>query len=66
VFTTLPLERLDFPLRHPPEVTRNPSVESVFERIYWQKLGWPGRFYRFAIASERVRHVVRRFVPRPS
>ena len=59
------LDEMEFPLRHPPEVARNASVESVFERIYWQKLGWPGRLYRF-LTNERVRQVIRPLVPRPS
>ncbi|MGH8540323.1 MAG: glycosyltransferase family A protein, partial [Stenotrophobium sp.] len=45
VFSHLPLEQLSFPLWHPPEVARNASVEFVFEKIYWQKLGWPIRLY---------------------
>lgn len=70
VFSHLPFEQLPFPLRHPPEVMRNVSVEWVFEKIYWQKLGWPIRLYRRLVQNERIRSILRRIahliLPRPS
>lgn len=69
LFTSLPLEEIEFPLRHPPEVARNPSVDSVFTRIYWQKRGWPGRLFRTVVRNPElnrlVRTAVRRTLPRP-
>lgn len=59
VFSFLPVEPLAFPLKHPPEVMRNASVESVFEKIYWQKLGWPIRLYRRLVRNERLRALLR-------
>jgi hypothetical protein len=59
------LSEMEFPLRHPPEVTRNPSVESVFERIYRQKFGWGGRIYR-SMTNPRLRRIIRPLLPRPS
>lgn len=70
LFSNLPMERITFPLRHPREVARNASVESVFEHIYWQKLGWPGRLYRLLVRSDRLRKIIRflifRILPQPS
>lgn len=59
VFSNLPLAELPGILRHPPEVLRNASVESVFERIYWQKLGWPARTFRRFIKQPRLNAWVR-------
>ena len=70
LFGGLPLEAVGFPLRHPPEVVRNPSVDSVFTRIYWQKRGWPGRAFRWLVRNPGlnriVRTVVRRWLLRPT
>jgi hypothetical protein len=70
IFSVLPLEELEFPLRHPPEVARSASVESVFEQIYWQKLGWPSRAFRWLVRSPWLSGVIRRawrnLLPRPS
>jgi hypothetical protein len=69
-FGSLPLERLEFPLRHPPEVARNPAVEAVFARVYWQKHGWPGRLFRRLVRNPElnraIRTAVRRALPRPT
>jgi hypothetical protein len=69
-FSNLPLEALEFPLRHPDEAIRNPTVEAVFARVYWQKLGWPGRLFRWLVRDPRINRVirtaVRRALPRPS
>ena len=65
ILSSSQLEEIEFPLRHPPEVVRNASVESVFERVYWQKFGWPGRLYR-SLTNERIRQIIRPLVPRPS
>jgi hypothetical protein len=64
IFSYLPMEQMLFPLRHPPEVLRNASVEAVFERIYWRRLGWPGRLYRWLVRSERLRNIVRAVIRR--
>lgn len=70
VFSFLPVEQIDFPLKHPPEVMRNASVEAVFDKIYWQKLGWPIRLYRQLVRNERIRSVLRavarKVLPKPS
>lgn len=70
IFSRLPLETLTFPLRHPPEVSRNASVESVFEAIYWQKLGWPAQLFRRVVKNpwlnRALRHSWRHLVPRPA
>jgi hypothetical protein len=70
LFSALPLECISFPLRHPPEVARNPAVEHVFERIYWQKRGWPAELFRRLVRSARLnqalRGAFRRVVSRPS
>jgi hypothetical protein len=66
VFAALRRESAPTPLRHPPEVARNAAVEAVFERIYWQKLGWPGHLYRRLVRSHRMRKIVRRLIPRPT
>jgi hypothetical protein len=70
VFSRLPLERLSFPLRHPPEVGRNAVVDAVFERIYWQKRGWPAELYAQIGRNPRVDRIVRgltrRLLPPPS
>jgi hypothetical protein len=64
IFSSLPLEAMSFPLRHPRGMTRNESVEAVFERIYWQKLGWHRHLYR--ALTPKLRSVARRLAPRPS
>jgi hypothetical protein len=70
VFSELPLERISAPLVHPPEVARNAGVESVFERIYWQKLGWPAQALNRLAPNPRVnsfvRTIGRKLLPRPS
>ena len=70
IFSRLDLEELSFPLRHPPEVSRNASVDGVFERIYWQKVGWPARLFARVVRNRRLNRMLRmasrRFVPRPS
>lgn len=70
VLGTLPLDSLEFPLVHPPEVARNPLVESVFGKIYWQKRGWPGTVFRWIVRDPRlnkaIRTAARRMIPRPS
>jgi hypothetical protein len=65
IVSSFKLGKMEFPLRHPPEVARNTSVESIFERVYWQKFGPIGRLYR-SLTTERVRRVVRPLVPPPS
>lgn len=60
VFSKLPLESLDFPLRNPPEVARNPAVDALFETVYWHKMGRPFRVYRRLVRNERVRRSVRK------
>jgi hypothetical protein len=60
VYSNLPHESMDFPLRHPPEVARNPSVEGVFETIYRKKMSGPIRLYRRLVRNERIRKAVRR------
>lgn len=59
VFSFLPVGRMEFPLRHPPEVIRSAAVEALFEKIYWQKLGWPVRLYRRLLRHEGTRKVLR-------
>lgn len=70
IFSRLPLEQMDFPLKHPPEVLRSVGVESVFERVYWQKLGWPSQVFRWLVRnpwlSRIIRNVWRNLLPRPS
>jgi hypothetical protein len=67
-FSKIPLESVEFPLVHPPEVANNPSVEEVFARVYWQKKGWPGRLFRRLVRNEQlnraIRTVARRLLPR--
>jgi hypothetical protein len=65
IVSTFTLGSTEFPLRHPPEVARNASVESVFERVYWQKFGWPGRLYR-SLTNQRVRRLIGPLVPPPT
>jgi hypothetical protein len=65
IVSSFKLQAIEFPLRHPPEVARSPSVESVFERVYWQKFGPLGRLYR-SMTNERMRRVLRPVVPPPS
>lgn len=69
IFSRLPLEALEFPLRHPPEVARSANVEAVFERIYWQKLGWPARTFRRVVRHRWLNAALRRswraLAPRP-
>jgi hypothetical protein len=60
VFSKLPLESMEFPLRHPPEVARNPAVDALFEKVYWHKMGRPFRIYRRLVRNERVRRSVRK------
>jgi hypothetical protein len=59
IFSNLPLERLSLPLRHPPEVARNPAVEAVFERIYWQKRGWPSELFGRVVRNPRLNRMLR-------
>jgi len=70
IFSRLPLEALEFPLRHPPEVVRSASVESVFEQVYWQKLGWPARSFRWLVRNPTLntmlRLSLRKLLPRPA
>jgi len=70
IFSRLQAEQLDFPLRHPPEVARSAAVESVFERVYWQKLGWPPRLFNRLVANPwlnaTIRKAWRNFLPRPT
>lgn len=70
ILSRVPLERIDFPLRHPPEVARSASVESVFERVYWLKLGGLARLYkaftRIPGLGRAVHRVLRLLVPRPA
>lgn len=70
IFSRLPLERIDFPLRHPHEVMRSAAVEAVFENVYWQKLGWPAQLFRRVVRNPRLSATLRRswrsLVPRPS
>jgi hypothetical protein len=70
VFSNLPLEALDLPVAHPPEVARNRDVEAVFERIYWQKRGWPAVALSRLIPHEglnrALRRAARRMISRPS
>ncbi|MGH8461584.1 MAG: hypothetical protein ACRESS_08270 [Stenotrophobium sp.] len=70
VFSNLPLEQMPFPLQHPAEVARSASVESVFERIYWQKLGGTAQLYRQLVRNDKLRKVlsslIRTFMPRPT
>lgn len=69
IFSRLTADALDFPLRHPPEVAPNASVESVFETVYWQKLGWPMRVLRWLVRAPRLRRAIsvtlRKFLPLP-
>lgn len=60
VFSHLPLESIEFPLRHPPEVALNPAVDALFEKVYWHKVGRPFRTYRRLVRSERIRRQVRK------
>lgn len=60
VFSKLPLESIELPLRHPPEVARNPAVDALFEKVYWRKMGKPFRVYRRLVRNERLRRSVRR------
>lgn len=70
IFSRLPLERLDFPLEHPPEVARSASVEAVYESVYWQKLGWPMQLFRWLVRnpalSRAIRGTLRNILPRPA
>ena len=60
VFAKLPLETLELPVRHPPEVARNPAIDALFEKVYWHKLAPAIRLYRKLVRDERVRRQVRR------
>lgn len=71
IFSRLQVEKISFPLRHPPEVARNAAVEAIFERIYWRKRGWPAEVYdRLLGRNPRVHRIMRRLartlLPRPS
>lgn len=70
ILSRVPLQQLDFPLSHPPEVARSASVESVFEQVYWQKFGWPARIYRslvrMPVMGPLLRDVARAVVRRPT
>lgn len=65
IVSSFKLDEMEFPMQHPPEVARNGSIESVFERVYWQKFGPVGRLYR-SVTNERVRRVVRPLVRPPT
>ena len=68
LLSRLPLEQIDFPLRHPPEVARSARVESVFERVLWMKFSALARAYRMLRRAPGVGPVVRtlrKLVPRP-
>jgi hypothetical protein len=70
IFSRLPFEKLSFPLRHPPEVAHNAAVEAVFERVYWQKRGWPAQVFGRLVRNPRLNHIMRmawrNVLPRPS
>ncbi len=59
IFSRISMEAIALPLRHPPEVARNASVESVFERIYWQRTGWLSQLYRRLVRNEQMRKMLR-------
>jgi hypothetical protein len=59
IFSHLSQQPMTFPLNHPPEVARNAGVESVFERIYWQKRGWPARIFSAVVRHPRVNQMMR-------
>jgi hypothetical protein len=50
---------MSFPLLHPPEVARNEAVERVFERVYWQKKGWPARVFSTLVRNPRLNRMLR-------
>ena len=60
VFSNMTLQAIGFPLRHPPEVARNPAIDGLFEKVYWHKLAPPIRLYRKLVRNEWVRRQVRR------
>lgn len=70
ILSQVPLQTLEFPLTEPPEVARSASVESVFEQIYWQKLGWLARTYRLLVqlpgVGKLLRNVAHAVIPRPA
>jgi hypothetical protein len=70
IFSNLPVDKLSFPLKHPPEVARNADAEAVFERVFWQKLGWPAQAFAWLVRNPRLNRMIRaawrNVLPRPS
>ncbi|MBV8960548.1 MAG: hypothetical protein JO087_17400, partial [Actinobacteria bacterium] len=56
----VPSGELPFPLRHPPEVARNPLVDGVFERILLRKFGLAVSLFRRLVPSLRVRRAIKK------
>ena len=59
----IPVHEMTFPLVHPPEVTRNPHIDRVFESAMLRKFGLGVRILRAVVPSLRVRRAIKHLVP---
>jgi hypothetical protein len=60
----LPVQRMAFPLRHPPWICENPHVERHFERQMLQHAGRAVEVFRRLVPSHRARRWIKRTVLR--
>lgn len=59
IYDAMPLETMPQPLVHPAVVERTGPVEAVFDRIRWQKHGWPAQLFRRIVRNPALNRAIR-------